>query len=177
MAKVIRPAGVVFWKDGAAANDHREAEEVSIRIRSAKADILNAGTSRNHFKSGTQICIVEALIALRNAFPRRWEEESEEPLFRFRDGSPLYRAEVQGTIQVAAEETGVDKSRYAAHSLRIGGACCLLHAGFSVEIIQRWGRWASSAFQCYLWESSEDSRGVAAKMVASRGALTVTRQA
>ena len=97
-------------------------------------------------------------------------------MFRFRDGSPLYRSEVPGLIQVAAEETGVDKSRYAVHSLRIGGACLLLHAGFSIEIIQRWGRWASNAFQCYLWESSEDSRGVAAKMVASRGALTVTRQ-
>ena len=176
MAKVLRPADVTFWKDGVAANDYRQAEEVSIRIRSAKADIFNAGTSRNHFKSGTDICIVEALIALRNAFPRRWEEESEEPLFRFSDGSPLYLSEMQGMIQVAAEETGVDKSRYAVHSLRIGGACCLLHAGFSVELIQRWGRWASNAFQCYLWENSEDSRGVAAKMVASRGAPTVTRQ-
>ena len=52
----------------------------------------------------------------------------------------------------------------------------MLHAGYSTEVIQRWGRWASNAFQAYLWESSEDARGVAEKMVASRGSLTVTRQ-
>ena len=44
------------------------------------------------------------------------------------------------------------------------------------EYLRVWGRWASSAFQAYLWESSEDARGGAAKMVASRGSLTVTRQ-
>ena len=79
-------------------------------------------------------------------------------------------------IQIAAEEVGVDPARYAVHSLRIGGACALLHAGYSIELIQRWGRWASNAFQAYLWESSEAARGVAEKMVASRGSLTVTRQ-
>ena len=52
----------------------------------------------------------------------------------------------------------------------------LLHAGVSVELIQRWGRWASSAFQAYLRESADDARGIAAKMIASRGSLTVTRQ-
>ena len=76
----------------------------------------------------------------------------------------------------AADANGVDKKGYAVHSLRIGGACAPLHAGFSIELIQRWGRWASNAFQAYLWESSEDARGVAEKMVAWRGALTVTRQ-
>ena len=97
-------------------------------------------------------------------------------MFRMQDGSPLYRSEVQGLIQLAAQEVGVDPTRYAVHSLRIGGACALLHAGYSIELIQRWGRWASNAFQAYLWESSDDARDVAAKMVASRGSLTVTRQ-
>ena len=45
----------------------------------------------------------------------------------------------------------------------------------SVELIQRWGRWASQAFQAYLWESPEDARGVAAKMVRSPSSLSVTR--
>ena len=176
MSKVLRGADVTFWKDGVIAADYHEAEEISIRIRSAKADIFNAGTSRNHFKSGGDICIVKMMIALRDAFPERFDEESEEPLFRMKNGDPLFRSEVQGLIQMAAEKAGVDKTRYAVHSLRIGGACALLHAGFSIEIIQRWGRWASNAFQAYLWESSDDARGVAAKMIASRGALTVTRQ-
>ena len=104
------------------------------------------------------------------------DEEQEEPLFRMKDKTPLFRSEVQGLIQIAAEEVGVGPSRYAVHALRIGGACALLHAGYSIELIQRWGRWASNAFQAHLWDSSEDARGVAEKMVASRGSLTVTRQ-
>ena len=176
LPKVLRGVDVTFWKDGEGVNDYHLADEISIRIRSAKADIFNAGTSRNHFRSGTDICVVKMMIALRDAFPTRFTDEQEEPLFRMKDGNPLYRSEVQGLIQIAAEEIGVDAARYAVHSLRIGGACALLHAGFSIELIQRWGRWASNAFQAYLWESSEDARGVAAKMVAARGSLTVTRQ-
>jgi hypothetical protein len=176
LPKALRGADVTFWRNGAVVADYHTADEVSIRIRSAKADVFNAGTSRNHFRSGHAICAVKMMIALRDVFPERFAEELEEPLFRMSDGSPLFRSEIQGLIQIAAEETGVDPARYAVHSLRIGGACALLHAGFSIELIQRWGRWASSAFQAYLWESSEDARGVAAKMVASRGSLTVTRQ-
>jgi len=174
--KVLRGLGVTFWRNGEVVSDYREADEVSIRLRSAKADVFNAGTSRNHFRSGTDICVVKMMIAMRNAFPERFGDDQEKPLFRMKNGSPLFRSEVQGIIQIAAEEVGVDPSRYAVHSLRIGGACALLHAGFSIELIQRWGRWASNAFQAYLWESSEDARGVAEKMVASRGSLTVTRQ-
>ena len=84
----------------------------------------------------------------------------------------LHAAEV---IQEAAATANVPKERIATHSLRIGGASALLHAGFSVALIQRWGRWASDAFQSYLWESSEDARGVAAKMTSDKSTLTVTR--
>ena len=52
---VLRGVDVTFWKDGEVVNDYHLADEISIRIRSAKADIFNAGTSRNHFRSGTDI--------------------------------------------------------------------------------------------------------------------------
>ena len=87
----------------------------------------------------------------------------------------IYLAEVQEVVQEAAATANVPKERIATHSLRIGGASALLHAGFSVALIQRWGRWASDAFQSYLWESSEDARGVAAKMTSDKTTLTVTR--
>ena len=67
------------------------------------------------------------LIALRDAYPERFEPpEAEEPLFRLADG-PLYRSEVQAILQLAAEEVGVDRTRYAVRSLRIGGACAFCH--------------------------------------------------
>ena len=89
---------MVFWKDGKVAADYLEAEEVSIRIRSAKADIYNAGTSRNHYRTGSDMCVVHIMIALRDASPKRSTEESEEPLFRLSDGEPLYRSEIQALL-------------------------------------------------------------------------------
>ncbi len=121
---------------------------------------------------------MEMLSRMQERFPERFQGggEEEEPLFRKADGSELLRSEVQDVIQAVAAEFGASTERYATHSLRIGGASALLHAGFSIEVIQRWGRWASSAFQSYLWESSEDARGVAAKMAGDMTSLTVTRQ-
>ena len=55
MAKVLRGADVTFWKDGQVTSNFWEADGVSIRIRSAKADIFNAGASRSHFRSGADI--------------------------------------------------------------------------------------------------------------------------
>ena len=109
--------------------------------------------------------LVKMMIAMRNAFPERFGDDQEKPLFRMKNGSPLLRSEVQGIIQIAAEEVGVDPSRYAVHSLRIGGACALLLAGFSIELIQRWGRWKSNCYHGYIWEASGAARGEADQMM------------
>ena len=175
--KIVRGADIKLWSLGRHTLGGDGAEEVSLAIRSAKADIFNAGTSRNHFRSGSPICVVDMLARLQRKCPQRFQggDESELPLFRKADGAPLFRSEVQETIQEAATRCGVPKERIATHSLRIGGASALLHAGYSIALIQRFGRWASNAFQAYLWESSEGARGVAAKMAADRTSLTVTR--
>ena len=54
------------------------------------------------------------------------------------------------------------------HSLRIGGASALLHAGEHIETIKRIGRWVSDAFQRYLWEANEDTIGLSRKMARRR---------
>ena len=123
LPKALRGMDVTFWKDGSVTADYHQADEISIRIRSAKADIYNAGTSRHHYRIGSDICVVHMMIALRDAFPKRFTEESEEPLFRLSDGEPLYGSEIQALLQLAAEEVGVARTRHALHSLRIGGAC------------------------------------------------------
>ena len=79
---------------------------MSLRINSAKADIYNAGTSRNHFRSGDDICVVGALARMKDFFPERFAEEADQPLFRMKDGSPLWRSEIQGLVQAAAEKQG-----------------------------------------------------------------------
>jgi hypothetical protein len=44
-----------------------------------------------------------------------------------------------------------------------------------VEVIKRYGRWASDSFQQYLWEGSEDSKGLALRMAKDQSSLMVTR--
>ena len=55
------------------------------------------------------------------------------------------------------------------------GACALYHAGHDTELIKRWGRWASAAFHVYLWETAEQSKGVAKTMVSAPGTLIAAR--
>ena len=49
-------------------------------------------------------------------------------------------------------EEGFPSERYGSHSLRVGGATALYHAGVPVEVIKRYGRWVSDCFQGYLWD-------------------------
>ena len=70
---------------------------------------------------------------------------------------------------------GLPADRYGSHSLRVGGATALYHAGMPVEIIKRYGRWVSDCFQGYLWEGNEDSKGLAAKMASDTSGLMATK--
>ena len=71
------------------------------------------------------------------------------------------------TLRRAAVALGVDASQIGTHSLRFGGASALWAAYRDVGLIQRWGRWVSSAFHSYIWEPRTASRGVAAAMSAA----------
>jgi len=174
---VLRGCDFTFRRDGEVVERAADAEEVSIRIRSSKADIYNSGESRNHWRTGEELCVVEALALLQGRFPQRFGkgEDAESPLFRAADGAPLYRSYVQDWLERAALAEGYPPTRFGSHSLRIGGATALLHLGVSVEIIKRWGRWASDCFQGYLWESSLDSKGLAKGMALDQTTLMATR--
>ena len=97
------------------------------------------------------------------------------PLCRFAGGAPVQREHIASLLEKAAAAEGYSPSRFGTHSVRIGGATALLHAGMPIELIQRYGRWLSSAFQFYLWEAAEDSRYLAQAMSADRSTLVVTR--
>ena len=85
-------------------------------------------------------------------------------IFRKKDGRLLRREEVQELLGLAALAAGISPDRMGSHSLRIGGATALFHATGSVDVVKRFGRWVSSAFQGYLWESDDHARGVSSAM-------------
>ena len=151
-----------------------EADEVMLWFKSSKADQLKYGTARNHFRSGAELCVVEALQWLQTFAPERFEgSEKHLPLFRFGDGTPLTRQMVGELLEQAAIEVGMDPTRFRSHSLRLGGATALYHVKPDMEYIKRFGRWSSNSFQAYLWESNEQTEGLA-KLMAEDNTRLIT---
>lgn len=175
--KILRGMDVTFRRDGAVVAATSNADEVGLHLRSSKADVFNAGEWRNHWKSGESICPVEALRELAKSAPERFGTgaESHKPLFRFASGKVLQKKTIQIWLERAALAQGLPASKYGSHSFRIGGATALYHSGMSIEVIQRYGRWASQAFQGYLWENSESSKGLSLKMSQDVSSLMATR--
>ena len=99
------------------------------------------------------------------------------PLFRRASGAPILASQVKTVLRFAAEAEGMPVDRMGTHSLRIGGACALLHGKVPIEIIKRWGRWVSDSFQRYLWESNDDARDLARLMASDTSTLAATRLA
>ena len=97
--------------------------------------------------------------------------EAAEPLFRWGDGSPVKRHQVQERLERAAVGLGMDPTRFRTHSLRIGGATALYHVRPDTELIKRFGRWSSTAFHAYLWEGNETAKGIATAMALDRTTL------
>ena len=88
----------------------------------------------------------------------------------------MLASQVRTLLERAAVAVGLPPDRMGTHSLRIGGASALLHAGVPVDIIKRWGRWKSDSFQRYLWDADEGARGLSTRMALDRSHLTSTRE-
>ena len=119
---------------------------------------------KNHFRAAGVLCIIEALQHLQARAPERWQTEPYDPLLPWANGKPLRRLEVQAPIMQAAAALGGEPVRIGTHSLRFGGVSALWAAYRDSAVIKRWGRWASEAFQGYLWEARGNAAGVATAM-------------
>jgi hypothetical protein len=99
-------------------------------------------------------------------FPQRYvgSSEEDEPLLRYASGVACTRMEIQAVLGRAAVALGNSDHHFGSHSLRFGGASALWAAFHDSALVRRWGRWASDAFQGYLWENRKGSEGVAKAM-------------
>jgi hypothetical protein len=114
---------------------------------------------------------VEAVELLQKHLGHRMQNEPSAPLLRMANGSPLTREHIQALLERAAVACDLPPDRFRSHSLRIGGATALYHVYHDVDIIKRYGRWASGAFQGYLWEANETAKGVAQRMATDNTTL------
>ena len=82
------------------------------------------------------------------------------PLFRD-GGSALTVTAVRDTVKALMGALGLDRARYGAHSLRIGGASAGLAAGLSAAALRAAGRWSSDIYTLYTRASKEAVQGMA----------------
>ena len=167
--KVLVGANIdLVLEDGTTALLSQVPAGVSVRIIGSKTDVYNVGQIRKHFRSGDLegVCPVAALTSLRREFPHRFGSgaESHLPVCRWTNGQPVLRTQVSSWLERAAAAQGVPPTRMGSHSLRIGGATALFNATGSIDQVKRFGRWLSSAFQGYLWESDEHAKGISRAM-------------
>lgn len=151
-----------------------QAEEVVINIRGSKTDQLNFGAIRSQHRVpsakdrggeyNVSLCPVQAFEWLNAAFPERFASEKRKSLFTWADGKRITRHEVQAYLKVASVQFGVPPELVSTHSLRVGGATALYASGVELTAVRRFGRWASDAFQVYLYETSAATHQFAAKM-------------
>ena len=163
-AKGVHGADLTPRLQGSPISSFALADEVVPTIRRSKTDQLNEGNVKNHLRAAGALCVIEALQYLQARAPERWRTERHDPLLRWANGKSLRRHEVQAPIMQAAAALGGDPSRIGTHSPRFGGASALWAAYRDSAVVKRWGRWASEAFQGYLWEACGNATGVAAAM-------------
>ncbi len=72
------------------------------------------------------------------------------PLFRLSDGRPLTRIRFITRVRQALLTLGLSSGDYMGHSFRIGAATTAAERGLPSSMIQKLGRWRSTAFLGYI---------------------------
>ena len=169
--KVLRGKDFALKCDGRALGrgEYHLANELAVFLRSSKADQYNEGAQLVHHIAGPDcldLCCVRAVRDIALCMPERFEEEAALPLFRWEGGEAVTRNEIRKLLGDAAVMHGVPYEVLGLHSLRSGGASALYQAsGGNIGLVKRLGRWQSEAFEGYIWEDRELTRGLASAMI------------
>ena len=128
-----------------AVDSHTSPSMLRVHLKISKTDQFRKGTDIYVGKTECQLCPVSAVLSylvLRGNSPG--------PVFRFSDGKPLTKDRFTQRIREALSNTGIDASKYAGHSFRIGAATTAANCGLEDSLIQTLGRWHSSSYLTYI---------------------------
>ena len=129
-----------------AVDAHTNPTVMEIRVKASKTDPFRRGVNLYIGRTNNDLCPIAAMmayLAIRGG--------SEGPLFRFKSGQPLTRERFVTKVREALSASGVDHSKYAGHSFRIGAATTAAQCGIADSTIQLvLGRWESSAYLLYI---------------------------
>ena len=97
-----------------------------------------------------------ALIRLFEKDPVEKGNRDTTPLFRDPESNKAVTVtQLRTKIKDLMGSIGLDKTKYGAHSLRIGGATALYALGVDALTIKTLGRWSSEAYMLYVRQCTE----------------------
>ncbi len=142
----------------------RKRKYFTFTIKASKTDQLHKGHKIYILRSDDKFCPVSAM----EKYLRRFSEYPAvraQPLFTFRDGSPLTRHSCLKHLRRFLRKAGYAPGDFNTHSFRIGAATSAAHSGLPAHQIKLLGRWKSKAYRRYI--HSHHSAKVAAKSFAT----------
>ena len=119
---------------------------VVVRLKGSKTDPFRQGVSVTVGRTGDMLCPVEAMLS----FLSSRGGDVTNPLFVFKDGTPLTRSRFVGVVKEAVTKLGLPEGMYSGHSFRAGAATAAAKVGIEDSLIQTLGRWRSSAYLRYV---------------------------
>jgi hypothetical protein len=172
----LRLGDVAFYDDQQRQldfDDLEAADSMSIAIRGSKTDQARTGCVRRLRRTGATVDAVGSVVAMLKLRSKEELRDPELPLFMMDSGKAISNAHINDELKDAAEELGLERGRYATHSLRRGGATAMAAAGIPSEVIRRWGRWVSDTWRRYVFGTSEELGDLARDMVTARYTLAM----
>ena len=134
---------------------------ISVSLKASKTDPFRQGQIITIGATGELLCPVKALkkyLAARAVC-------SLGPLFRYRSGKFLTKAELTSELRALLSRAGLNSNNYAGHSFRIGAATSAAAKDIPAWLIKVLGRWTSDCFQRYIQTPQSVIASISAKLV------------
>ena len=127
-------------------NDPSDLKFVVVRIKASKTDPFRKGLSVFLGRTGQILCPVAVNLSY---MVQRGGKEGQ--FFLFDEGHGLTQERFVAEVRKALAVVGIDSSRYAGHSFRIGAATTAAQKGIEDFLIKTLGRRESAAYTLYIW--------------------------
>jgi hypothetical protein len=115
--------------------DNRESPQfLKVCIKRSKTDPFRQGVSVFLGRTNGPLCPVAAILSYMV-----WRGHGAGPFFTFSDGRYLTRDRFVRAVRCALQRAGVDPTRYAGHSFRIGAAMTAAQRGCLNPSSRHWG--------------------------------------
>ncbi len=137
---------------------------VQVVIKASKMDPFRKGVTIYLGGTCNELCPVSAIAAYMVVRGR-----DPGPFFKLTSGAPLSREGFVRRVRQALGVAGVEPTKFAGHSFRIGAATTAAAVGIEDSLIKTLGRWESAAYQLYVRVPRVKLVGVTGRLASEGG--------